>query len=109
MRQPRRILRHMTVASLAETLNPARRQDHTVQLLIAVPAPKLAQSLAWPLLGPLTCRFPDCGGARRMAAAIAVGRAIAPKCAAGKPAEAITRPQASPETVLPDAADRAFA
>jgi putative hemolysin len=60
----------MTVASPAQTLSPARRRDHVVDVLIAERAPKLASSVAWPVLRPLLYRFLDYAKARRMADAI---------------------------------------
>lgn len=61
----------MTVASPAQTCRPARTHDHIVDVLIAERAPKLATSLAWPLLRPLLYSFLDYAKARRMADAIA--------------------------------------
>ncbi|MDB5437407.1 MAG: acyltransferase family protein [Phenylobacterium sp.] len=57
----------MTVASPARTLSPARAHDHIVDVLIAERAPRLAASLAWPLLRPLLYGFLDYAKARRMA------------------------------------------
>jgi putative hemolysin len=60
----------MTVASPAQTLNPARSRDHIIDVLIAERAPKLSASPIWPVLRPLLYRFLDYGKARRMADAI---------------------------------------
>ena len=60
----------MTVASPAQTLSPARRRDHIIDVLIAERAPKLAASAAWPVLRPLLYSVLDYGKARRMADAI---------------------------------------
>jgi len=67
----------MSLASPVQTLSPARRADHIVDVLIAERAPKLAASSAWPLLRPLLYGALDYGKARRMADAIApmAGRA----------------------------------
>jgi len=61
----------MTAASPAQTLSPARRRDHIIDVLIAERAPKLAASFAWPVLRPLLYAFLDYAKARRMADAIA--------------------------------------
>ena len=61
----------MTIASPAQTLSPARRQDHIIDVLIAERAPKLAAGVAWPVLRPLLYAFLDYDKARRMADAIA--------------------------------------
>jgi len=61
----------MTVASPAQSLSPARRRDHIIDVLIAERAPRLAASPAWPLLRPLLYSVLDYGKARRMADAIA--------------------------------------
>jgi putative hemolysin len=61
----------MTVASPAQTLSPARRRDHIIDVLIAERAPRLAASPAWPVLRPLLYSVLDYGKARRMADAIA--------------------------------------
>src|SRR4051794_28927195 len=61
----------MTVASPAQTLSPARRRAHIIDVLIAERAPKLAASPLWPLLRPLLYSFLDYAKARRMADAIA--------------------------------------
>jgi 1-acyl-sn-glycerol-3-phosphate acyltransferase len=61
----------MTVASPAETLSRVAARDHIVDVLIAERAPKLAGSLAWPILRPLLYSVLDYGKARRMADAIA--------------------------------------
>ena len=61
----------MTVASPAQTLSPARRRDHIVDVLIAERAPKLAATPVWPVLRPLLYSFLDYAKARRMADAIA--------------------------------------
>ncbi len=66
-----RILAFMTVASPARTLSPARPRDHIIDVLIAERAPKLAASLAWPVLRPVLYSFLDYGRARRLADAIA--------------------------------------
>lgn len=60
----------MSVASPAQTLSPARRRDHIIDLLIAERAPKLAATPVWPLLRPLLYTFLDYAKARRMADAI---------------------------------------
>jgi putative hemolysin len=67
----------MTVASPAQTLSRVAARDHIIDVLIAERAPKLAASLAWPVLRPLLYSFLDYGKARRMADAIATlpGRA----------------------------------
>ncbi|WP_309605008.1 1-acyl-sn-glycerol-3-phosphate acyltransferase [Phenylobacterium sp.] len=67
----------MTIASPAQTFDPARPRDHIVDRLIAERAPRLAASPAWPLLRPLLYGVLDYGKARRMADAIAAlpGRA----------------------------------
>lgn len=49
----------------------AARRDHIVDILIAERAPKLSNSLAWPLARPLLYRLLDYGRARRMADTIA--------------------------------------
>jgi putative hemolysin len=60
----------MTVASPAQTLSPARSREHIIDVLIAERAPRLAASLAWPVLRPLLYRVLDYRKARRMADAI---------------------------------------
>src|SRR6185312_5078655 len=60
----------MTAASPAQTLSPARRRDHIIDVLIAERAPKLAASPAWPMLRPLLYAVLDYAKARRMADAI---------------------------------------
>ena len=61
----------MTLVSPAQTLSPARPQDHIVDVLIAERAPKLAAGVAWPVLRPLLYAFLDYDKARRMVDAIA--------------------------------------
>jgi putative hemolysin len=61
----------MTAASPAQILTPARRRDHIVDVLIAERAPRLAGSVAWPMLRPLLYSLLDYAKARRMADAIA--------------------------------------
>ena len=61
----------MTVASLAQTLNPVGRRDHIIDVLIAERAPKLAASPAWPVLRPLLYGILEYDTARRMGDAIA--------------------------------------
>jgi putative hemolysin len=60
----------MTVASPAHTMRLARPRDHIIDVLIAERAPKLAASVAWPVLRPLLYSFLDYAKARRMADAI---------------------------------------
>ncbi len=60
----------MTVASPAQTLSRAQARDHIIDVLIAERAPKLAASVAWPVLRPVLYSFLDYGKARRMADAI---------------------------------------
>src|SRR5438270_3319096 len=60
----------MTVASPAETLSPARRRPHIIDVLIEERAPKLSGSPAWPVARPLLYRMLDYAKARRMADAI---------------------------------------
>ena len=61
----------MTVASPAQTLSRVRGRDHIVDVLIAERAPRLANSMAWPVLRPVLYSFLDYAKARRMADAIA--------------------------------------
>ncbi len=61
----------MAVASLSQTFSPARTRDHIVDVLIAARAPKLAASIAWPIVRPLLYSFLDYDKARRMADEIA--------------------------------------
>jgi putative hemolysin len=61
----------MSVASPAQSLSPARRGDHIVDVLIAERAPTLAGSPAWPVLRPVLYGLLDYAKARRMADAIA--------------------------------------
>jgi putative hemolysin len=61
----------MTVASPAQTLSHVRGRDHIVDVLIAERAPRLANSMAWPVLRPVLYSFLDYAKARRMADAIA--------------------------------------
>ena len=61
----------MSIASPAQTFNPARPRDHIVDRLIAERAPRLAASPVWPALRPLLYRMLDYAKARRMADAIA--------------------------------------
>jgi len=65
----------MTAASPAQdspgkALSPGRPRDHIIDALIAERAPRLAASIAWPVLRPLLYAFLDYAKARRMADAI---------------------------------------
>lgn len=61
----------MTAASPAQTLSRVAARDHIIDVLIAERAPKLAGSVAWPVLRPLLYSVLDYRKARRMADAIA--------------------------------------
>src|SRR3569833_2929915 len=56
--------------SPGKALCPPRPRDLFIDLLIAVRAPRLAASIAWPVLRPLLYAFLDYAKARRMADAI---------------------------------------
>lgn len=65
----------MTAASPAQdspgkALSAVGRRDHIIDVLIAERAPRLAASLAWPVLRPVLYAFLDYANARRMADAI---------------------------------------
>ena len=67
----------MTIATPAQTLVPARRRAHIIDVLIEERAPKLSATPVWPLLRPPLYRVLDYAKAVRMADAIAplAGRA----------------------------------
>lgn len=67
----------MSFATPAATVRDPGRHAHIVDVLIAERAPKLAGTVAWPIVRPLLYALLDYGRARRMADAIAplAGRA----------------------------------